>query len=50
LRSNCLLKHLVEEKINGRVEVAGRRGRRSKKLLDDIKEKEKILETEKRKR
>ena len=32
LRSNCLLKHLVEEKINGTVEVAGRRGRRSKTL------------------
>ena len=35
---NCLLKHVVEGKIEGRIEVTGRRGRRSKQLLDDIKE------------
>jgi len=33
---NCLLKHVIEEKIAGRIEVAGRRGRRSKQLLGDL--------------
>jgi hypothetical protein len=42
LRSNCLLKHANE----GKVEVTGRRGRRRKQLLDDIKEKEWIIEIE----
>jgi hypothetical protein len=36
LRRNCLLKHVIEEKIGG-VEVMGRRGRRRKQLLDDFK-------------
>jgi hypothetical protein len=40
LRGNCLLKHITEGKIEGRIEVTGRRGRRRKHLLDDIKEKE----------
>ena len=35
---NCLLKHLIEGKIEG-VYVRGRRGRRHKQLLDDVKEK-----------
>jgi hypothetical protein len=35
---NCLLKHLIEGKIEG-VYVTGRRGRRRKQLLDDVKEK-----------
>jgi hypothetical protein len=39
LRRNCLLKHAVEGQIDGRVEVTRRRGRRLKKLLDDLKEK-----------
>ena len=34
----CLLKHVNEEKIEGRIEVTGRRGRRLKQLLDDLKE------------
>jgi hypothetical protein len=38
LRRNCLLKHVIEGKIQGRIEVTGRRGRRSKQLLDDFKE------------
>ena len=38
VRRNCLVKHIVEEKIDGVVEVTGRRGRRRKQLLDDIKE------------
>jgi len=37
LRRNCLLKHVIDGKIEGKIEVTGRRGRRSKKLLDDNK-------------
>jgi len=37
LRGNCLLKHVIEGKIGGRIEAKGRRGRRCKKLLDDLK-------------
>jgi hypothetical protein len=37
LRWNCLVLHVMEINIEGRVEVAGRRGRRRKKLLDDLK-------------
>ena len=37
LRRNCLLKQVIEGKIEGRVEVTGRRGRRRKQLLDDLK-------------
>jgi len=33
LRGNCLLKHVIEGKIEGRIEVWGRRGRRRRKLL-----------------
>jgi len=36
---NCLIKHIIEGKIEGRIEVTGRRGRRCKQLLDDLKEK-----------
>jgi hypothetical protein len=35
LHRNCLLKHMTE----GRIEMTGRRGRRCKQLLDDLKEK-----------
>jgi hypothetical protein len=35
---NCLLQRVIEEKIEGGIEVTGRRGRRRKKLLDDLKE------------
>ena len=37
LRRNCLLKQVIEGKIKGEIEVARRRGRRRKKLLDDLK-------------
>jgi hypothetical protein len=37
LHENCLLKHIIEGKIGGRIEAKGRRGRRRKKLLDDLK-------------
>ena len=36
---NCLLKHVTEGKIEGRIEVTEKRGRRCKQLLDDHKEK-----------
>ena len=38
LRRNCLLQRVFEEKIKGEMEVARRRGRRRKKLLDDLKD------------
>ena len=38
LRRNCLLKQVIEGKIRGVMEVARRRGRRRKKLLDDLKD------------
>ena len=38
LRRNCLLKQVIERKIKGEMEVARRRGRRRKKLLDDLKD------------
>jgi hypothetical protein len=34
LSRNCLLKHLIE----GRIEMTGGRGRRLKQLLDDLRE------------
>jgi len=37
LHRNCLLKHVIEGKLVGRIE--GRQGRRCKQLLDDLKEK-----------
>jgi hypothetical protein len=37
LRRNCLLKHVIERKLEGRIEMTGRRGRRRKQLLDDLK-------------
>jgi hypothetical protein len=38
LRRNCLLQQVIEGKIKGGIEVTGRRGRRCRKLLDDLKE------------
>jgi hypothetical protein len=37
LRRNCLLKHVAEEKIEGMIKGTGRRRRRCKQLLDDLK-------------
>jgi hypothetical protein len=36
---NCLLKRCIEGKVEGRIEVTGRRGRRRRQLLDDLKDK-----------
>jgi len=38
LRRDCLLQRVIEGKIKGETEVTGRRRRRSRKLLDDLKE------------
>jgi len=37
LRRNCLPQRVIEGKIKGGIEVTGRRGRRRRKLLDDLK-------------
>jgi hypothetical protein len=39
LRRNCVLRHVIEGKLEGRIEVTGRR-ERCKQLLDDLKEQE----------
>ena len=39
LRRNFLLKHVIEGRTEGRIEVTERRGRRRDQLLDDLKEK-----------
>jgi hypothetical protein len=38
LRRNGFLRQIIEEKIKGGVEVSWRRGRKRRKLLDDLKE------------
>jgi len=35
LRRNCLLKHVIEEKKEGRIDETGRRGRNYKQIMDD---------------
>jgi hypothetical protein len=39
LSRTCLLKHVIEGKLEGKTKITGRRGRRRKQLLDDLKEK-----------
>jgi len=43
LRTNCILKHVIEGKLDGSVEVTGRRRLRSKQLLDKFKEKRRVF-------
>jgi hypothetical protein len=38
LHRNCLLRQVIEGKKKGGIDVKGRRGRRCRKLLDDLKE------------
>jgi hypothetical protein len=38
LRRNCLLQWVFEGKTKGGIEVTGRKGRKRRKLLDDLKE------------
>jgi hypothetical protein len=40
LRSNCLLIHVIKGKVEGRIEVKGRRGRRRKQLLATLRKSE----------
>jgi hypothetical protein len=39
LRRSSFLKHVIKGKMEGRIEVTGRRGRRPKLLLNDLKKK-----------
>jgi len=39
LRRNCILRHVIKGKIEGRTEVTGRQCRRRKKLQDSFEEK-----------
>jgi len=39
LRGNCLLRYVIERKMEGRIKVEGRREKRRKQLSDDLKEK-----------
>jgi hypothetical protein len=43
LHRNCLLKHVIAGKVEGRIKVTGRRGIRRKQLLNYLKKKRKIL-------
>jgi len=38
LRRNCLLQRVIEGTVQGGIEMTGRKGRRRRKLLDDLKE------------
>jgi hypothetical protein len=38
LHGNRLLKHVIEEKVEGGIEVKARRGRKREQLLDDLKD------------
>jgi hypothetical protein len=37
-RTNCHIKRVLEGKVEGKIEVTGRRGRGRNQLLDDLKE------------
>ena len=37
LCTNCFLEHVIEGKMEGRIEVTGRRRRKRKQLLDGVK-------------
>jgi hypothetical protein len=43
LRRNCFLRQVIEGKIKGGIEVIGRRGRRRRELVDDLKERIRYL-------
>ena len=47
-RRNCLLKYVTEGKTEGKIEVTGRRRRRGKQLLDDLKEIKEYCKMEKK--
>jgi len=37
LRRNCLLRHVIEGKLDGRIKVTGRRGRKRKQILETLR-------------
>jgi hypothetical protein len=39
LHRTCLLKHIIKGNLEGGIEMTGRQGRRSKQLLEELKEK-----------
>jgi len=49
LSRDCLLKHVTEEQIKGRIEVTGRREKRLKELLDNLKGKRRYWKLRERK-
>ena len=46
LHRNCLLKYVIEGKLEGRIEVTGRRGKRRKDQMDDREGKRVCLKLE----
>jgi hypothetical protein len=46
LRRKCLLKHVIDGKIDRKIAGKGRRGRKRKHVLDELKGKEKVVELE----
>ena len=46
LLAYVILKHIIEGKIEGKMEVKGRRGIRCKQLLDDLEEKRRYFKEE----
>jgi hypothetical protein len=40
VRRNCILKHVIDGKIRGRIEMTRKYGRRRKQLLDDLEERD----------
>jgi hypothetical protein len=38
LRRKCRLKHIIERKVEGSIEMVGRKGKRRKQLLDDLEQ------------
>jgi hypothetical protein len=40
LHNNCILKHVIEGKIEGRINMTGRQGRRRKQLLSTLRKRE----------
>jgi hypothetical protein len=43
LRRKCHLQHVIEEKMKGGIQVKKRRGRRRRKLLDDLRERRRYI-------
>ena len=46
MRRKCLLKHVIDGKTDRKIAGKGRRGRKRKHILDDFKEKEKMVALE----